>query len=116
MDLEIDPKLSWALRHPEYFPIDINRADYEMLLRVPGIGIKSAKLIIVSRRHGNLGTYQLKKIGIIMKKAQYFITCRELPPKTIHEMSPNFIKNLFISKPKSNPRNLQLNIPFDSAE
>ena len=51
-----------------------------------------------------------------MKKAQYFITCRELPPKTIHEMSPNFIKNLFISKPKSNPRNLQLNIPFDSAE
>ena len=116
LDLEIDPKLSWALRHPEYFPIDINRADYEMLLRVPGIGIKSAKLIIVSRRHGNLGTYQLKKIGIIMKKAQYFITCRELPPKTIHEMSPNFIKNLFISKPKSNPRNLQLNIPFDSAE
>lgn len=116
LDLDIDPKLSWALRHPEYFPIDINRADYEMLLRVPGIGIKSAKLIIVSRRYGNLGTYQLKKIGIIMKKAQYFITCRELPPKTIHEMSPNFIKNLFISKPKNNPRNLQLNIPFDSAE
>ena len=49
LDLEIDPKLAWALRHPEQFPVDINRADYEMLLRVPGIGVKSAKLIVASR-------------------------------------------------------------------
>ena len=46
LDLEIDPKLSWALRHPEQFPVDINKADYEMLLRVPGVGVKSAKLIV----------------------------------------------------------------------
>ena len=61
LDLEIDPKLSWALRHPEKFPIDINRADYELILRVPGIGVKSAKLIIASRRYSKLGYYQLEK-------------------------------------------------------
>ena len=116
LDLEIDPKLSWALRHPEQFPVDINRADYETILRVPGIGVKSAKLIVVSRRHGNLGTYQLKKMGVVMKKAQYFITCRELPVKTINEISPESIKSLFITKPKKNKDNRQLNIPFDPTE
>ena len=62
LDLEIDPKLSWALRHPEQFPVDINKADYEMLLRVPGVGVKSAKLIVASRRFSRLGFYELKKI------------------------------------------------------
>ena len=66
LDLEIDPKLSWALRHPEKFPIDINRADYELILRVPGIGVKSAKLIIASRRYSKIGYYQLKKIGVVI--------------------------------------------------
>lgn len=51
LDLEIDPKLAWALRHPEAFPVDINRADYEMLLRVPGLGVKSAKMILTARRY-----------------------------------------------------------------
>ena len=69
LDLEVDPKLGWALRHPEQFPVDINKADYEMLLRVPGIGVKSAKLIVVSRRYSRLGTGQLKKMGVVMKKA-----------------------------------------------
>ena len=49
LDLEVDPKLAWALRHPEQFPVDVNKADYEMLLRVPGIGVKSARLIVASR-------------------------------------------------------------------
>lgn len=88
LDLEIDPKLSWALRHPEQFPVDINKADYEMILRIPGIGVKSAKLIIASRRYSKLGYYQLKKIGVVMKKAQYFITCSELPMRTVNEMTP----------------------------
>ena len=88
LDLEIDPKLSWALRHPEQFPVDINKADYEMLLRVPGIGVKSAKLIVASRRFSRLGFYELKKIGVVMKKAQYFITCKELPLQmaTVNEL------------------------------
>lgn len=98
LDLEIDPKLSWALRHPEVFPLDINKADYEMLLRVPGIGVKSAKLIVVSRRYSHLGTEQLKKIGVVMKKAQYFITCHELPMQTINEISPENVRRLLIRK------------------
>lgn len=87
LDLEVDPKLSWALRHPEQFPIDVNKADYEMLLRVPGIGVKSARLIVASRRFSKIGFYQLKKIGVVMKKAQYFITCCELPMHTVNELT-----------------------------
>ena len=59
-----------------------------MILRVPGIGVKSARLIIASRRFSKLGFYQLKKIGVVMKKAQYFVTCSELPMCTVNEMTP----------------------------
>ena len=98
LDLEVDPKLGWALCHPEQFPVDINKADYEMLLRVPGIGVKSAKLIVVSRRYSRLGTGQLKKMGVVMKKAQYFITCHELPVRTINEVSPEVVRQILIRK------------------
>ncbi|NDV60427.1 putative DNA modification/repair radical SAM protein [Bacteroides sp. 519] len=110
LDLEVDPKLAWALRHPEQFPVDVNRADYEMLLRVPGIGVKSAKMIVTSRRYSKLGMYQLKKIGIVMKKAQYFITCHELPMKTVNELSPEGVRKLLIPKTgkKVDERQLQL--------
>jgi putative DNA modification/repair radical SAM protein len=98
LDLEIDPKLAWALRHPEHFPIDINKADYSMILRVPGIGVKSAKQIVVSRRYGRLKASDLKKIGVVMKKAQYFITCNELPAFTIHESSPEYVRRKLTEK------------------
>ncbi len=111
LDLEIDPKLAWALRHPECFPIDINKAEYEMILRVPGIGVKSAKQIVVSRRYGHLGSEQLKKIGVVMKKARYFITCRELSLKTVNELKPEYVRSLFTQKKKVNSR--QLIIPFE---
>ena len=71
LDLEVDPKLAWALRHPEAFPVDINTADYEQLLRVPGLGTKSAWLIVNSRRFNRLTSYDLKKMGVVMKKAKY---------------------------------------------
>lgn len=112
LDLEVDPKLSWALRHPEAFPIDINRADYELLLRVPGIGVKSAQLIVVSRRYSRLGTEQLKKMGVVLKKAQYFITCHELPVRTIHEITPDAVRRLLIRKSGKNTDDRQLVIPF----
>lgn len=111
LDLEIDPKLAWALRHPEFFPIDINRAPYEWLLRVPGLGVKSAKQIVVSRRYGRLNVGQLKKIGVVMKKASYFITCNELPVHTIHETSPEYVRKQLITKPRrkvEDPRQLRL--------
>lgn len=74
LDGQVDPKLAWALRNLHLFPIDVNKADYEMILRVPGIGIVSAKKIIAARRFGKLGEYNLRKIGIAMNRAQYFIT------------------------------------------
>ena len=112
LDLEVDPKLSWALRHPEHFPVDINKADYEMILRVPGIGVKSARLIVASRRFSKLGFYELKKIGVVMKKAQYFITCSELPVRTVNELTPLGVRKLLLPSPKrrkTDERQLVLN-------
>ena len=71
----LDPKADWALRHLEVFPVEINRADYQTILRVPGIGVKSAQRIIRARRSGNLTFDDLKKIGVVLKRALYFITC-----------------------------------------
>lgn len=112
LDLEIDPKLAWALRHPEAFPVDINRADYEMLLRIPGVGVKSAKLIVVSRRHARLGALQLKQMGVVMKKAQYFITCRELPVRTVNELTPEAVRRILVRKSGRKTDERQLVLPF----
>ncbi|MFA5227885.1 MAG: putative DNA modification/repair radical SAM protein, partial [Bacteroidales bacterium] len=113
LDLTIDPKLSWALRHPECFPVDINTADYAILLRVPGIGVRSAKLIVMARRHGSLTAAAIKKIGVVMKKAQYFITCRELPVFTVHEVSPDYLRTVLTVHPvKQKVPDGQLSLPF----
>lgn len=71
----IDPKANWAINHPELFPIEVNQAPYEMLLRVPGIGVKSAQRIRTARREQSLSFEGLKKLGVVLKRAQYFITC-----------------------------------------
>lgn len=71
----LDPKCNWAIRHLELFPIEINKADYNTLLRIPGVGVKSAKRIVYARRSGNLSFEDLKKIGVVLKRALYFITC-----------------------------------------
>lgn len=70
-----DPKCNWALKHLECFPIEVNCADYKMLLRVPGIGYKSAGRIVRARRLGTLNFPDLKKMGVVLKRALYFITC-----------------------------------------
>jgi putative DNA modification/repair radical SAM protein len=79
LETEIDPKLAYALRHPYLFPIDLNKADYEMVLRVPGIGVRSAKLIVNNRRFGHITLAHLKRMGIALNRAKFFITTRELP-------------------------------------
>ncbi|MBD5459843.1 MAG: putative DNA modification/repair radical SAM protein [Lachnospiraceae bacterium] len=71
----LDPKADWAVRHLEQFPVEINRASYEMILRVPGIGVKSAQRIVKARRMGSLDFQALRKIGVVLKRALYFITC-----------------------------------------
>ena len=104
LDLDVDPKLGWALRHPEFFPVDINSASYEEILRVPGIGVKSAVLIVNSRRFNRITSYHLKKMGVVMKKAKYFITCGELtssfsqPIIGINELHPERLRPLLVSK------------------
>lgn len=92
LDLDIDPKLGYALRNPWLFPIDINTASYELLLRVPGIGQKSAQMIIHARKHTKLVYNNLKKIGVVLKRARYFISCKELPAYTINELKPEGVK------------------------
>ena len=74
LDMEVDPKLGYALRHPELFPVDVNTAPYELILRIPGIGVKSAKKMVQARRFGKLRSEHLQKIGVVWKRARYFLT------------------------------------------
>lgn len=76
----LDPKCNWAVNHPELFPIEVNRAPYETLLRVPGIGVRSARRIVAARRTGKLDFAGLKKLGVVLKRAQYFIICEGRRP------------------------------------
>jgi putative DNA modification/repair radical SAM protein len=97
LDLDIDPKLGYALRNMHLFPVDINKADYEMILRIPGIGVQSAQKIILARKHRKLNSLHLKKIGIVMKRAKYFITCNELPVSTT-DWEPKRLKHRIVSE------------------
>jgi len=76
MNLAIDPKCNWALRHLEEFPVEVNHASRERLLRVPGIGLRSAEAILRARRAGSLDFDGLRKLGVVLKRARYFVTCR----------------------------------------
>ena len=83
----LDPKEDWAVRHLEYFPVEMNRAPMQMLLRVPGIGVKSAQRIVAARRSAKLTFADLKKMGVVLKRALYFITCsgRMMYPTKLEE-------------------------------
>lgn len=74
LPVEYDPKCAWAIRHPEYFPVEVNRADLAALLRVPGVGVRSANKIIAARRHAKLTYEDLKKMRVVLKRARHFIT------------------------------------------
>lgn len=100
LDLELDPKLGFALRNPHLYPIDINKADYEMILRVPGIGVKSARLIVASRRYSRLNSEHLLKMGVVMKRARYFITTNELSSTTVNEVEPEYLRSMIINEKK----------------
>ena len=87
----LDPKCDWALRNLQHFPVEINKADYNTLLKVPGIGVISAKRIITARREFNLTFENLKKLGIVLKRARYFITCNGKYYDPIKHFNENFI-------------------------
>lgn len=98
-----DPKCNWALKHLEQFPVEINRADYKMLLRVPGIGYKSAVRIVKARRLGTIDFGDLKKMGVVLKRALYFITCsgKMMYPTKIEE---DYITRNLLSAGEKLPR------------
>lgn len=98
LETEIDPKTSWALRHPEFFPLEVNRASYEELLRVPGIGPKSARRIISQRRVAAVSADQLIKLGVVYKRAQYFVTCKGRYPMK-QPFDPVAIRRIMVPKP-----------------
>ena len=111
LDLELDPKAAWALRHPEFFPIDIQTADYEMLLRVPGIGVKSAQLIASGRRFSKIRLEQLKKMGVVLKRAQYFIYHPDTPA-CLRRLYPEMVRPLLLPKPQPLQLDLFSNQPL----
>lgn len=115
LDLELDPKLAYALRNPHLFPVDINRADYELILRIPGIGIKSAKQIVYARTYRRLNYNHLKKMKVVLKRAKYFIRCNELPSPTVNELKPEIVRQILLAPPQkalmqSNVNHVQLKL------
>ena len=94
----VDPKCSWALGHPEYFPVEANTADYETLLRVPGVGVTSARRIVTARRAGPLRVEDLKKLGVVMKRAQYFLVCRGRRPEGLRFSEDSLLRNLIAAE------------------
>lgn len=107
----LDPKCNWALGHLEAFPIEVNRADYYTLLRVPGIGVKSAERIVKARKTSLLTFDDLKKMGVVLKRALYFITCKGkmMYPIKIEE---NYITNQLVSIKEKLPLGIGDQITF----
>ena len=97
----LDPKCDWALGHMESFPVEINTADYDTLLRVPGIGVKSASRIIKARRTGSLDYRHLKKMGVVLKRAIYFITCNGRMMYDFLKVEEDFITRRLVGEEKA---------------
>ena len=112
----LDPKCDWALRNLQNFPVEINKADYNTLLKVPGIGVISAKRIITARREFNLTFENLKKLGIVLKRARYFITCNGKYFDPIKHFNENFIAQnlLFLERTSTSSLNYVQTSLFDS--
>ena len=93
-DPRVDPKCSWALNHLDFFPVEVNTADYKALLRVPGIGVKSARRILVARRVGHIQLEDLPKMGVVMKRAQYFLTASGKMPDGLRFTPDSLLRGL----------------------
>jgi putative DNA modification/repair radical SAM protein len=112
LDLEIDPKLSFALRNRHLFPVEVNTAEYELLIRIPGVGLKSAKKMIAARRFSHLTFEHLRKFGVVLKRARFFMTCSG---KTLtgQELTSELIKEKILQGEGSRfdpAKKLQLNL------
>ena len=97
-DTRVDPKCSWALAHLEFFPVEVNTADYETLLRIPGVGVTSAKRILSARRAGRLRIDDLPKLGVVMKRAQYFLTASGKIPEGLRFTPDSLLRSLIAAE------------------
>ncbi|MFZ4801162.1 MAG: putative DNA modification/repair radical SAM protein [Chlorobium sp.] len=111
LDETFDPKTAWALRHPEFFPVEINRADYATLLRVPGIGVTSARRIIAARRFSAITLEGMQKIGVVMKRAKYFITSSERAFEKVDQHPLCIRQQLLLGEAAVVPPSRQLALP-----
>jgi putative DNA modification/repair radical SAM protein len=112
LELDIDPKLSWALRQPHLFPVDLNTADYRLIMRIPGIGLRSARRIIEARKFGPIYIYQLKKMGVAYNRARHFIYCTDTA-FSLHHKDPMQVKRIILQESKSkwcSPGSTQLSL------
>lgn len=100
LDLDIDPKLGWALRNLHLFPVDINTADYQTIIRIPGIGRQSAMKIVSARTFGKLREYQLKKMGVAFNRSKHFITCADTLTPLGFKYAPQ-LKNIILQSGSS---------------
>lgn len=101
LDAALDPKLAWALRNLHCFPVNINTADYEMILRIPGVGVGSAKKIVQARKFGKLGWDQLRKIGMMVNRAKYFVVCEQRENRNLLGLSSGVIREQILSTASS---------------
>ena len=109
--MALDPKCDWAINHIEQFPVEIMRADYYTLLRVPGIGVKSAKRIVSARRYGKLDFYNLKKMGVVLKRAAFFITCNGKTMMPLN-MNQDYIARSIADSDRKNTYAIDNNITY----
>ncbi len=100
LDTQIDPKLSWALRNPHWFPVDLHTAPYELILRIPGVGVKSAKKIVQARKFGKLYTWQLKRLGVAFNRARFFMVWAD-SPRQLKEPEPSEIRQQILRQSSS---------------
>lgn len=107
IDLLLDPKANWAVQNWHLFPMEINRAPYKDLIRIPGIGVTSAKRIVMARRHNVIKYEHLKKLGVVIKRAKYFITVNG-EFMGFRKESPDLIRNALMEKEKVEMQQLKL--------
>lgn len=114
-DPRVDPKCNWALVHPDFFPVEVNTADYETLLRIPGVGFTSAKRILAARRAGPLHIENLHRLGVVMKRAQYFLTASGRMADGLRFTQDSLLRNLVALErpllPQPEPEQLSLFSP-----
>ena len=115
LDFRVDPKCSWALAHLDFFPVEVNTADYEALLRIPGVGVLSARRILAARRARKLRPEDLKKLGVVMKRAQYFLTASGKMPEGLRFTPDSLLRGLIAAeRPLPQEEAVQLSL-FDPA-